>query len=108
VVVGWGGTAPPSSLALLRVAQATRRRAALNTGLWRSQRGPLHYSDRLLATGIPEALCRKINLGYRDPESIRRDDWRDREAEGYLLVPKSGETLYRLRDDPFAPTGGTV
>jgi nickel-dependent lactate racemase len=56
-----------------------------------------------LATGIPEALCRKINLGYRDPRSINQDEWRDREAEGYLLVPKSGETLYRLHDDPFAP-----
>ena len=58
-----------------------------------------------LATGIPEALCRRINLGYRDPASIRQDEWRDREAEGYLLVPKAGETLYRLRNDPFAPTG---
>jgi hypothetical protein len=57
-----------------------------------------------LATGIPEALCRKINLGYRDPKSIDQAEWRDREAEGYLLVPKAGETLYRLRNDPFAPT----
>lgn len=62
----------------------------------------------VLATGIPEALCRKINLGYRDPESIDQDHWRDRETEGYLLVPTSGETLYRLRDDPFAPTGSSV
>ena len=57
----------------------------------------------VLATGIPEALCRKINLGWRDPATIDQDEWRDREAEGYLLVPRSGETLYRLRNDPFAP-----
>jgi nickel-dependent lactate racemase len=57
----------------------------------------------VLATAIPEAVCRRINLGYRDPGSIAQDQWRDREAEGYLLVPKSGETLYRLRNDPFAP-----
>ena len=57
----------------------------------------------VLATGIPEALCREINLGYRDPQSIHQEDWRDREPEGYLIVPRSGETLYRLRDDPFAP-----
>jgi nickel-dependent lactate racemase len=56
-----------------------------------------------LATGIPEALCRKINLGYRDPATIDPEQWRNREAEGLLLVPKSGETLYRLREDPFAP-----
>ena len=73
--------------------------------------GKTNYTDRrsrvqvTLATGIPEAVCRKINLGYRDPAGIRRDEWRDREAEGYLLVPKAGETLYRLRNDPFAPTG---
>jgi hypothetical protein len=60
-----------------------------------------------LATGIPEALCRKINLGYRDPASVDPEHWRNREGEGYLLVPKAGETLYRLRDDPFAPVGAT-
>lgn len=54
-----------------------------------------------LATGIPEALCRKINLGWRDPASIDPEAWRNREAEGRLLVPQAGETLYRLRDDPF-------
>ena len=56
-----------------------------------------------LATGIPEALCRRINLGYRDPASIDQNEWKDREGEGYLLVPKAGETLYRLRNDPFTP-----
>ncbi len=49
-----------------------------------------------LATSIPEAECRAINLEYRDPDSINPDDWRDREDEGYLLVPDAGEILYRL------------
>ncbi|NLV46153.1 MAG: DUF2088 domain-containing protein [Candidatus Hydrogenedentes bacterium] len=49
-----------------------------------------------LATAIPEAECRAINLGYRDPDSINPDDWRDREEEGLLLVPNAGEILYRL------------
>jgi nickel-dependent lactate racemase len=56
-----------------------------------------------LATGIPEALCRRINLGWRDPASIDPEAWRDREGEGRLLVPHAGETLYRLRHDPFGP-----
>jgi len=60
----------------------------------------------VLATGIPETLCRKINLGYRDPASIDEAAWQHRETEGYLHVPKAGETLYRLRDDPFAPAAG--
>ncbi|MFW5857561.1 MAG: lactate racemase domain-containing protein, partial [Planctomycetota bacterium] len=53
-----------------------------------------------LATGIPEAVCRRIHLGYRDPDSIRVDDYRDREAEGILYVEKAGEILHRLKDPP--------
>jgi hypothetical protein len=50
-----------------------------------------------LATGIPEDECREVNLGYRDWRSINADDWRDREDDGLLLVPKAGETLFRLK-----------
>jgi lactate racemase len=50
-----------------------------------------------LATGIPEAECRAANLGYRDPASIRPQEWAGREAEGVLLVPHAGEILYRLK-----------
>ncbi len=53
-----------------------------------------------LATGIPEATCRAINLGYRDPAHIRLEDYAGREAEGILLVPEAGETLYRLENPP--------
>src|SRR4029077_9157629 len=42
-----------------------------------------------LATGIPEATCRKINLGYRDPQTIDPANFANREAEGVLLVPKA-------------------
>jgi nickel-dependent lactate racemase len=55
----------------------------------------------VLATSIPEDLCRKINLGYKDPNSINIDEWKNRESEGFLYVPKAGEWLYRLKDDPF-------
>ena len=51
----------------------------------------------ILATGIPEEICRKINLGYRDPATIRVEDFEGREDEGILYVPKAGERLYRLR-----------
>ncbi len=50
-----------------------------------------------LATGIPEAVCREINLGYRDWRSIRVEDYANRESEGVLLVPKAGEQLYKRR-----------
>ncbi len=53
-----------------------------------------------LATGIPEAKCRQINLGYRDPDTIDPEKFADREDEGILLVRKAGEMLYRLEDPP--------
>jgi nickel-dependent lactate racemase len=50
-----------------------------------------------LATRIPEERCRRLNLGYLDPDRINLDEWRGREAEGILLVPKAGEMLYRVK-----------
>jgi lactate racemase len=52
----------------------------------------------VLATGIPEAVCRKINLGYMDHRTIRVEDYQQREDEGVLVVPDAGEILYRLAD----------
>jgi nickel-dependent lactate racemase len=53
-----------------------------------------------LATAIPEDVCRAINLGYRDPASIDVAEYRDREGDGILYVPKAGEMLYRLKHPP--------
>jgi nickel-dependent lactate racemase len=55
-----------------------------------------------LATGIPEERCRRMNLGYLDPEKIRirMQDWRGRESEGIKLIPRAGEILYRLKTPP--------
>ena len=53
-----------------------------------------------LATGIPESVCRKINLGYRDPAGIDVAEWAGREDEGRLYVPEAGEMLYKLKDPP--------
>jgi nickel-dependent lactate racemase len=50
-----------------------------------------------LATGIPPERCRRINLGYLDPTTVRRQEWEGREDEGILLVPRAGEMLYRVR-----------
>jgi nickel-dependent lactate racemase len=49
-----------------------------------------------LATSIPEERCRRINLGYLDPAGIRLDEWKGREADGIIVVPRAGEMLYRL------------
>jgi nickel-dependent lactate racemase len=50
-----------------------------------------------LATRIPEERCRKVNIGYMDPDKVRPENWAGREDEGVLLVPKAGEMLYRLK-----------
>ena len=60
-----------------------------------------------LATGIPEAICRKINLGYRDWRSIDKAAYANREAEGVFYEPKAGERLYHLRNRP-AWAGGNL
>jgi lactate racemase len=57
-----------------------------------------------LATGIPEAVCRKINLGYCDPGSVHFEEWEGREKSGLLLVPRAGELLFRLKANANAKT----
>jgi nickel-dependent lactate racemase len=50
-----------------------------------------------LATGISEERCRNVNLGYLDPREVQPEKWLGREAEGIKLIPRAGETLYRLK-----------
>ncbi|MGH3088855.1 MAG: lactate racemase domain-containing protein [Rubrobacteraceae bacterium] len=50
-----------------------------------------------LATSISEERCRAHNVGYLDPDSVDLEEWRGREDEGVLMVPRAGEVLYRLR-----------
>ena len=55
----------------------------------------------ILATRISEAECRSVNLGYRDHRTIDPEEWKGRAADGWLHVPRAGETLYRLKNDAF-------
>jgi nickel-dependent lactate racemase len=50
-----------------------------------------------LASKIPPEDCARLNLGYMDPAKIDVNEWKDREGQGILYVPKAGEILYRLR-----------
>jgi nickel-dependent lactate racemase len=59
-----------------------------------------------LATSIPEERCRRLNLNYIDPKSVRFEDWQGREDEGVKLVPHAGETLYRLKNGVPAGDSG--
>jgi lactate racemase len=51
-----------------------------------------------LTTGIPKERCRRINLEYLDPASINVEEWRGRESEGTIVVPRAGEILCRIKN----------
>jgi nickel-dependent lactate racemase len=71
-------------------------------------RGIGSYSDGVercrarvtLASRLPPEVCVKLNLGYRDPASIRPEEFANREDAGILLVPSAGEELFQLRNPP--------
>ena len=44
---------------------------------------------------IPDSV--RLNLGYLDPAKVNVEEWKDREEEGILYVPKAGEILYRIK-----------
>lgn len=49
-----------------------------------------------LATGIPEEVCRSVNLGYRDPRTIDTAEWMAGRGEADMVVENAGQDLYRL------------
>jgi nickel-dependent lactate racemase len=50
-----------------------------------------------LASKISAEDCAQLNLGYLDPAKINIDEWKDREADGVLYVPRAGEILFRMK-----------
>jgi nickel-dependent lactate racemase len=68
-------------------------------GIGTYEDGVEHCRARVtLATRIPREVCERINMGYRDPDTVLPVEYANRESEGILLVPKAGEMLYQLRD----------
>ena len=51
-----------------------------------------------LATGISRERCRKVNLGYMNPEHIDIANYENKEDKGVLVVHHAGEMLHRLSD----------
>lgn len=49
-----------------------------------------------LASKLSKEDCDWLNLGYLDPSSVNPDEWKNREKEGILFVPRAGEILYRV------------
>jgi nickel-dependent lactate racemase len=77
-------------------------------GTWDAVAGERPRVRVSLATGIDAARCAAHAVGHRDPASVDPADWARR--DGVLVVPRAGETLYRLAADRPAtvapsPTG---
>ena len=49
-----------------------------------------------LATGIPEDICHKVGLGYRDPATIHKEDF---QSSSQLWIDHGGKYLYKLSKD---------
>ncbi|HSJ89044.1 MAG TPA: lactate racemase domain-containing protein [Anaerolineales bacterium] len=50
-----------------------------------------------LASKISAEDCARLNLNYLDPARINLEEWKNRETEGILFVPRAGEILYRVK-----------
>ncbi|MGA1979355.1 MAG: lactate racemase domain-containing protein [Sedimentisphaerales bacterium] len=57
----------------------------------------------VLATGISRKRCRKVNLGYMNPNQIDIANYENKEDKDILVVHNAGETLYRLSSG-YIPT----
>ena len=77
-------------------------------GIGTYENGVEHCRARVtLATRIPREICERINMGYRDPDTINPADYANHESEGVLIVPKAGEMLYQLCEPaPWAAGSG--
>ncbi len=50
-----------------------------------------------LCSQIPKADTEALGFGYLDPNKINLDDYKNKEDEGVLFVPKAGEMLYKVK-----------
>jgi len=51
-----------------------------------------------LATGISKDICESVGLGYKNPDSIRREDFI---GPGKLWIENGGKYLYKMKDKGF-------
>ena len=65
-------------------------------GTYNPKTGKEEFSFKVtLATGISENICKKVGLGYRDPNSIHRKDFK---GPGKLWIQNGGKYLYDIKN----------
>ncbi len=74
------------------LAHSTHLRGA---GSWDAETGERCRLQVTLATGIPEDVVQRANLGYLDPSTMDLDTYAA--DPDTLVVPNAGEVLFRLR-----------
>ncbi|MGF1660950.1 MAG: lactate racemase domain-containing protein [Kineosporiaceae bacterium] len=80
------------------LAHSTHLRGA---GTWEPVSGEHPRVRVSLATGIDAARCAAHAVGHRDPAAVDPVAWARR--DGVLVVPRAGETLYRLATERPVP-----
>ena len=66
------------------------------SGKYNQKSGEENYDFQvILATGIPEDVCHKVGLGYRDPATIRREDFKSSKR---IWIEHGGKYLYKLKN----------
>ena len=64
-------------------------------GTYNPKTGKEEFTFRVtLATGIPEDICKKVGLDYRDPNSVHKEDFK---GPGKLWIQNGGKYLYDIK-----------
>jgi lactate racemase len=75
-------------------------------GIGRMADGVEEFPFRVtLATQIPEEECRAAGLGYRDPRTLRREDF---ERAGSVWIEEGGQWLYSRKQGAMAAEPSTL
>ena len=65
-------------------------------GIYNSTTGKEEFAFNVtLATGIPEDACKKVGLGYRNPNSIHKEDFK---GPGEFWIQNGGKYLYDIKN----------
>ena len=56
-------------------------------------------ADVTLATKLSPEDCKQLALGYTNPDTLDLEQFKNKEDDGILFVPKAGEMLYKVKPD---------
>jgi nickel-dependent lactate racemase len=93
-VIGWYTDGPGKELigrvprTVLGVASYMKGAGEYRDGMERPR------INLVLATGIPEEICRRCSVGYLNPATVDPEEWKRRDDDNFLFIERGGEVLY--------------